>query len=188
MPHSLGTHLSMVRLESYALNAALLAACIISAAGPVGVPSTGPVGGEPIVVDATFSATFVPGVPAVTYDRASVPEAGKVRVIVMREGEASLAVAGLVPDRSFGAHLNTGECGPSGTDTSPHYQHTVNPDPGFANPDNEVWLDFTTDVHGFAAATSVHAWPFDPDRPPRSIVIDNGKMTAKLACVNLPWS
>lgn len=179
----------MVRLESYALNVALLAACVISAAaGPIADPSTGSTGAGPIVVDATFSATFIPGVPAVTYDPASVPETGQVRVVVLREGEASLAVAGLMPDRFFGAHLNTSECGPSGVDTGPRYQHTVNPDPGFTNPDNEVWLDFTTDSDGLAASSTVHPWPFDPNRPPRSIVIDNGKLTDRLACVNVPWS
>jgi len=179
----------MVRLESYALNVALLAACVISAvATPVAGPPTGPVGGEPIVVDTTFSATFIPGVPAVTYDPAAVPETGTVRVMVQRQGEASMAVAGFMPDRFFGAYLNTGECGPSGVDTGPRYQHTVNPDPVYANPENEVWLDFTTNSDGLASSFSVHAWPFDPARPPRSLIIDDGQTATRLACVNVPWS
>jgi superoxide dismutase, Cu-Zn family len=166
----------------------LLAACIVSAAaGPVVGQNAGPAGHEPIVIDATFSAIFVPGVPAVTYDPSSVPETGRIRVVVMREGEASLAVTGLAPDRFFGAHLSTGMCGPSAVDTGPRYQHVTNPDPGFANPDNEVWLDFITDGHGLAASSTVHAWPFDPERPPRSIVIDDGNVNTRLACVNVPW-
>jgi len=179
----------MVRLESYALNVALLAACFITAvAAPVAGPPSGPTRHSPIVVDATFSVAFTPGVPAVTYDPYSVPESGKVRVIVLREGEASLAISGLGPHRYFGAHMNTGECRPSGVDIGPRYQHTVNSDPVFANPENEVWLDFTTDGNGRATSTSVHAWPFDSDRPPRSIVIDDGNTAARLACVNVPWS
>jgi Cu-Zn family superoxide dismutase len=179
----------MVRLESYTLNVALLAACIISAAaGSLAGPPAGPVGERgPIVVDTTFSSTFSPGIPAVTYDPVAVPETGKIRVVVLREGEASLAVTGLAPDRFFGAHLNTGECGPSAVDVGPHYQHIVSPDPLFANPENEVWLDFTTDNQGLASSSSVHAWPFDPARPPRSIIIDDGKPAARLACVNVPW-
>jgi len=178
----------MVRLESYALNVALLAACIISAlATPLPGPP-GPVGGQPIVVDAAFSPMFIPGVPAVTYDPAAVPETGRVRVIVLRHGEASMAVTGFVPDRFFGAHLNTAACGPSGVDAGPRYQHTVNPDPGFINPENEVWLNFTTDSEGLAASSSVHPWPFDPDRPPRSVIIDDGQLATRLACVNVPWS
>jgi superoxide dismutase, Cu-Zn family len=178
----------MVRLESYALNVALLAACVISAAaGPWGPPDD-PAPTGPIVVDATFSATFMPGVPAVTYDPSSVPETGKVRVVVMREGEASLAVTGLPPERFFGAHLSAATCGPSAVDSGPRYQHIVDPDPHFTNPENEVWLDFTTDSKGLAAASSVHPWPFDPQRPPRSIVIDDGSPDNRLACVNVPWS
>ena len=188
MPFSLGTHVNMVRLESYALNVALLAAWVISAvAGPVAGPPTDPTQRGPIVVDATFSPTFAPGVPAVTYDPGSVPETGKIRVVVMRDGEASLAISGLGPHRYFGAHLNTTACPPSGMDVGPRYQHTVNPDPVFANPDNEVWLDFTTDGNGLATSSTVHAWPFDPDRPPRSIVIDDGRAPTRLACVNVPW-
>ena len=140
------------------------------------------------MVDAAFSATFIPGVPAVTYDPATVPETGQVRVVVLREGEATLAVSGLIPDRFFGAHLNVRECGPPGAETGPRYQHIVNPDPVFTNPDNEVWLDFITDGDGLATVNTVHAWPFDTDRPPRSIVIDNGKTADRLACVNVPWS
>lgn len=178
----------MVRLESYALNVALLAACVISAAaGPVGVPESRTPAG-PIVVDATFSTTFVPGIPAITYDPAAIPETGRVRVVVLRQGEASLSVTGLMPDRYFGAHLNTGECRPSGVDIGPRYQHTVNQDAGFVNRENEVWLDFMTDSSGLAVSSTVHAWPFDTDRPPRSIIIDNGKTDDRLACVNVPWS
>ncbi len=178
-----------MRLECYALNVALLAACVISAvAAPVAGPPSGQRQHGPIVVDATFSPTFMPGIPAVTYDPDSVPVTGKIRAVVLREGEASMAISGLGPHRFFGAHLNTTECPPSGMDVGPRLQHTVNADPDFANPENEVWLDFTTDGNGLATSTSVHAWPFDPDRPPRSIVIDDGNTATRLACVNVPWS
>lgn len=188
----------MVRLESYALNVALLIACAISAmAGPATKSPPGPRAGTPIVVDTTFSAVFSPGVPAVTYDPVTIPESGRVRVVVMRDGEATLAVAGLEAGRSFGAHLNTNECGPSGSDAGPRYQHTVDPaataerpsaNPAYANPENEVWLNFTTDGNGLASSAAVHPWPFDPHRPPRSLVLHDGTATGHLACVNVPWS
>jgi len=197
----------MVHLESYALNVLLLAACAIPAESALeGSPGEAPSGSDPIVVDATFSAVFIPGIPALTYDPMLVPESGKVRVTITADGtgngkaqEVVLAVAGFQPSRPFGGHLHTNGCGPSGEDAGPPYQHTVDPaatpehpstDPAYANPQNEVWLDFTTDGSGVATSSAAHPWPFDPNRPPRSLIIATDKAAdkagARLACVNLP--
>lgn len=177
----------MVRLESYALNVALLAACAISvAATPPAEPPATPAVSSPIIVDSSFSATFVPGIPAVTYDPAAVPETATVRFIVVPDGQASLTVAGFGPDQIFPARLHTNECGPSGVDAGPRYQHTIDPDPADANPENEVWLNFTTDGTGVANVEALHPWPFNPNRPPRSLLV--GDPSAYLACVTIPWS
>lgn len=157
--------------------------------------------GAPKTVEASFSATFVPGIPAVTYDFTRVPETGKVRV-ALGTNEITLAVAGLEPNYAFGAHLHTGECGPTGADAGPHYQHNPDPagaesgDPAYANAGNEVWLDLTTDSNGVGSSTARHSWAFDPQRPPRSLIIHSeptktapgraGQAGSRLACVNLP--
>ncbi|GAA4804535.1 hypothetical protein GCM10023353_03860 [Tomitella cavernea] len=61
------------------------------------------------------------------------------------------------PGRDFGAHAHTKPCGPEPSDSGPHYQNVQDPaatadspstDPAYANPQNEVWLDFTTDGSG----------------------------------------
>lgn len=194
----------MVHFESYALNVLLLSACTASLGLASAIP---PQVKDPFTVDTAFASEFVPGVPAVTYDRMRIPETGKVRVTVTGDGtvqEVHLAVVGLYPGHRFGSHLHQEECGPTGADAGPRYQHTVDPaatpdrpstDPAFANPRNEVWLDFTTDNNGVATASAVHPWPFDLNRPPHSLVIyDEGTKTAaglaglageRLACVNL---
>ena len=97
-----------------------------------------------------------------------------------------LTVAGLRPNRGYGAHLHTNPCGPTGAAAGPHYQHQHDPavsasrpsvDPSYANPRNEIWLDFTTDSNGSASSTATHPWTFGTD--PRSLVIH--AMTTKTA-------
>ena len=77
----------------------------------------------------------------------------------------ALTVHGLLPDRDYGAHVHAKPCGLTGADAGPHYQHEPDPvqpstDPAFANADNEVWLDFTTDREGNGVAVAKQAWDF----------------------------
>src|SRR5436189_2448 len=59
----------------------------------------------------------------------------------------------------------------------PHYQHMHDPasspagDPAYANPRNEVWLDFTADATGVGSATAVQDWSFEEMSPPRSLIL-----------------
>jgi Cu-Zn family superoxide dismutase len=184
----------MRHLESYALNSLLLLGAV-AGLGAASMPGNDPT--EPVNVDTSFAAVFVPGIPAVTYDPMQVPETGKVKVTLHDDPagqEVSLWVAGLEPNRVFGARLHVNECGPTGADAGAQYQHAVDPaataehpsaDPAYANPDNEVWLDFITDANGVGAASSVHTWQFDPQRAPRSLVIHQDRTGDRLACVNL---
>jgi superoxide dismutase, Cu-Zn family len=65
----------------------------------------------------------------------------------------TLTVSGLAPNTTYGAHLHKLAC--ADMMAGGHYQHAPAArsdasatDPLFANPANEVWLDFTTDDTG----------------------------------------
>ena len=158
------------------------------------------------------TGTFLPWsdrVPptAVTYDPAVVPPGATVRLATSRDAAGvfvRLDVTGMVPRRSYGAHLHTGSCTAVPAQAGPHYQHRRDPkagpsapsiDPSFANPDNEVWLDFTADAAGAGSAVIHENWTFDEAHPPRSLIVHadvtrTGKGVAgmagpRVACVRL---
>jgi Cu-Zn family superoxide dismutase len=109
-----------------------------------------------------------------------------------------LRTEGLLPNRAYGAHAHTKPCGPAAADSGPHFQHVPGDptDPAFANPDNEIWLDFTTDAHGSGLAAAHVDWTFT-DRRPASVVIHAehthtdpghaGTAGARLACLTVPF-
>ena len=130
-----------------------------------------------VQVSETFESD--PTGPAVTYDDDLVP-AGARGAVQARSGEGTttvrLAVRGLEPQRWYGAHVHTEPCGALPEDAGPHFQHSVDPvqpsvDPTFANPQNEIWLDFTTDETGSGSTESTVAWTFPDDRRPGSVVV-----------------
>lgn len=120
--------------------------------------------------------------PDFTYDEVVVPVGSNITVQVSAEGGATtvdLAVEGLEPNRDFGAHAHVRECGAEASDSGPHYQNEQDPaataetpsnDPAYANAQNELWLDFTTDDSGTANASSTVNWEFRAGDA-RSIVI-----------------
>ncbi|MBC9729435.1 superoxide dismutase family protein [Streptomyces sp. TRM68367] len=143
---------------------------------------------------------------AITHDRDAVPEGSRVVVVEKphKGGGTTVAVGlkGLQPDRTYGAHVHTKPCGPEPADSGPHYQNTVDPvqpsvDPAYANPDNEVWLDFTTNTRGSGGAVATVDWRFR-EGAARSVVVHEhatetgpghaGMAGARLACVNVPFS
>jgi Cu-Zn family superoxide dismutase len=176
---------------------------ITGAASPSATP--GPSGGAPLHQNTT-SGTFLPppdGTRAITYDPAVVPPGATAEVTIDTTTEGvrvRLNVTGMLPKRSYGAHLHTGTCTSVPADAGPHYQHDLAPpnpsaDPVYANPQNEVWLDFTADLRGTATVASAQDWTFDPVRPPRSLVIhaertrtgkDAGTAGPRVACLTLP--
>ncbi len=193
-----------------ALLAAPLAALLTLAACGSGDDGAGGAGGggagDGTTTTGTFTA-YADGATAVTYDPALVPAGATANVTV---GEADgtttviLSVAGLEADRGYGAHLHTKPCGATGDAAGPHHQHVPDPaasvsppsvDPAYANPDNEVWLDLTTDGTGAASVTAVHDWTFPADRRPRSLVLhaqptktgpgEAGTAGARVACLTL---
>lgn len=155
----------------------------------------------------TALGTFLPysaGSTAITYNTAVVPAGATARVAVARSASGvtvRLAVTGLIPMRAYGAHLHTKPCTAMPDAAGPHYQHDADPtmpsvDPSYANPENEVWLDFTADSTGSAAATSAKPWTFDEKRPPRSLILHDqvtrtkkgvaGTAGPRVACLTLP--
>jgi Cu-Zn family superoxide dismutase len=152
---------------------------------------------------------FQPGGPtAFTYDPAVVPVGATAQLAVSRTAVGAtvrLAAAGLLPDRAYGAHLHAAPCTGDPDAAGPHYHHNEDPgasasppsvDPSYANPGNEVWLDFTTDDEGGAAATSAPGWTFGELDPPRSLVLHEGRTRTaageagragpRVACLTLP--
>lgn len=186
---------------------ALLLAATLAACGEsedTGGAGGGTGGGE-ITTRGTFAA-YSDAAVAVTYDPSLVPVGATAEITVGETDRGTtvlLAVTGLQKERAYGAHLHTKPCGPAAADSGPHLQHSPDPaasvsppsvDPSYANPENEVWLDFTTDADGAAASTSTLDWRFDP--APRSLVIHAqstktepgvaGTAGARAACLSLP--
>jgi Cu-Zn family superoxide dismutase len=87
-----------------------------------------------------------------------------------------LAVRDLERNRLYGAHVHMQPCGEKPDAAGPHFQYTPDPvqpsvDPTFANPQNEIWLDLTTDDTGAGSTESTVAWSFPDDRRPKSVVL-----------------
>ena len=144
------------------------------------------------------------GTTAITYDAKVVPvgatAAVEVGMTAVGTVVVGLTVSGMIPKRAYGAHLHTQPCTATPDGAGPHYQHRADPskpsvDPAFANPGNEVWLDFRADDRGAARISSEQKWSFNPVNPPRSLVVHAeptrteagkaGTAGARVACLTL---
>lgn len=136
------------------------------------------------------------------------PEGAEMTVVVTEGEDATtfvLEVAGFEPDRGYAVHAHVNPCGTTGDDAGPHFQNEVDPaatpdepsaDPAYANPENEVWLDLSTDADG--AGTGEAEVPFAlGDDAPASIIVHAAMETAigpgeagmagdRLACLDMP--
>lgn len=188
-----------------------------SSSGPTASGSTGTDGGDSGDVQSspaasreangTFAA-YSDKATAVSYDPAVVPLGAAVTLTITPAGggvAVRLSVRGLLARRAYGAHLHTSVCGATPAEAGPHYQHRPDPaavasppsvDPRYANPTNEVWVDFTTDGKGAGTAAATQQWPFDGINPPRSLVLHAdrtatsagkaGTAGPRVACLTLP--
>jgi len=163
----------------------------------------GEAGPPSLVASGTF-LPYRPGSTAITYDPAVVPPGARARLAITTIPYGTvvrLTAAGFIPRRAYGAHLHTMPCTAVPDEAGPHYQHRHDPsspsvDPSYANPQNEVWLDFTADATGAGTAVSQLNWAFGPAAAPRSLVIHAqptstaagtaGKAGPRVACLTLP--
>ena len=180
------------------------------APSPASAPSTVPASGtaEPTARAEGVLAPPGQGGTAFTYDPALAPQGARVEVDVEGSGptQVRLRVAGLLPNRGYAAHAHVNACGPTGDAAGPHFQNRVDPaaapgksstDPAYANPQNEIWLDLTTDGSGAGESTASVPFAFT-DRAPASVIVHEAQMTGtaagkagsaggRLACIDVPF-
>ena len=174
-----------VAVASAALGIAGLALAAPALAGP----------GTHVADDLTRYATTSPiaDAPAGATAKVHSVETGDGRTIV------TLHVRGMQPHARYGAHAHVNACGATGLAAGPHYQRVQGglTDPAFANPQNEIWLDLTTDRAGNGHARSVVEWQFEPTRRPMSVIIHEGHTLTtegkhgvagkRVACLDVPF-
>jgi Cu-Zn family superoxide dismutase len=152
---------------------------------------------------------------ALTYNPELAPVGARMQVDSMsRNGSTTveLEVEGFLPNRGYGVHAHTEQCGPTGDAAGPHYQHVVDPmatpdnpshDPEYANPRNEIWLDLVTDGEGNGKTTAKVPFDFTDRvnnvlRAPDSVVVheqettatgpgEAGKAGGRIACMTVPF-
>ncbi|MEU7146035.1 superoxide dismutase family protein [Nocardia sp. NPDC046473] len=159
----------------------------------------------PIMSEGTF-APWQDGAVAVTYDQALAPAGSHAKVVIDSDDDkttATLTVTGLLPNRVYGSHAHLKSCGAKPADSGFHYQNVEDPnangkmsmDAKYANPHNELWLDFTTDEHGDATQVSTVEWTFRTSEPASIVVHEKktdttdgnaGMAGARVACLSIP--
>ncbi|MTE18846.1 superoxide dismutase family protein [Streptomyces sp. TRM43335] len=155
----------------------------------------------------TFAAPGDSGArSALTYDRRLVPAGATVEVAQFngRRGMTiTLGVQGLPEGRGYGAHVHTGPCTADPAAAGSRYQNVrdprtrvTSPDFRYTNPENEVWLDFTTDEKGEGEAVSGHSWHFRAGEARSVVVYEHrtrrdpahaGAAGRRVACVTVPF-
>lgn len=140
-----------------------------------------------------------------TYKPELVPATARAHVFGLTSKafgtSTAFVVSGLLPNREYGAHAHAKPCGATGDAAGPHFQYLEDPvkpsvDPAYANPRNEIWLDFTTTAFGHGFALSKVDWAFG-ERRAHSIVIHEththtdpghaGTAGPRLACLNVDF-
>lgn len=140
---------------------------------------------------------------AYTYNTELVPVGSRARVDALYIGGGTtivtLRVRGLVPNREYGAHAHVADCTAVPEGAGPHFQYVQGgaTDPAFANPQNEIWLDFVTDDNGNARSRAIVAWQFPADRRAHSVVIHDhhtshdpgeaGTAGSRHGCMTVPF-
>ncbi|GAA1519361.1 hypothetical protein GCM10009677_60820 [Sphaerisporangium rubeum] len=173
--------------------------------GLLTTPATAPADERGMALAVGRFEPYAQGRDAITYDRKLVPAGAVAAVSYMPVGDGRtqvmLRTRGLLANHKYGAHAHVNTCGAKADDAGPHYQNMKDPktpstDPKYANPQNEVWLDFTTDAKGNGLATSAVAWRFT-DRQAKSVVLHAehthtdaghaGQAGPRLACLNVDF-
>ncbi|HEX7309335.1 superoxide dismutase family protein [Lentzea sp.] len=154
--------------------AALAGAALLTLTACAGAePSSAPSSTAPAVTPVAETAVAAPAASGdqpkgITYDEKRIPLGAKLSAassVASGRTTVELEVSGLVPDTQYGSHVHTKACGAKPADSGPHYQNEKDPvtpsvDPKYANAQNEIWLDFTTDARGAATASATVPWEF----------------------------
>jgi Cu-Zn family superoxide dismutase len=134
-------------------------------------------------------AAPAPGAVADTYNTALAPAGARLEATMTPLGESTIAalrVSGMLPDRGYAAHAHTTACNVNPASAGPHYQNRIDPaataeapstNPEFANPQNEIWLDFHTNASGSGSSRTTVPFVFTT-RGPGSIVVHEAQQTA----------
>ncbi len=122
------------------------------------------------VAETSLAAPAASGDPpkGITYDVNRIPLGAKLSTgssVENGQTTVELKVSGLLPNTKYGSHVHTKPCGAKPADSGPHYQNEKDPvtpsvDPQYANAQNEIWLDFTTDAEGAATGRATVKWEF----------------------------
>ncbi len=179
------------RISVPAASAALCGLAALGLAAPALAGSGAHVSGEP-----TRYAAVAP--------LADVPEGATVKVSSVETGDertiVTLHVKGMRPLARYGAHAHVNACDSADPKAAGgHFQFVRGgaTDPVFANPQNEIWLDLTTDAAGNGHAKAVVDRPFPPGRRPGSVIIHErhtstgagvaGVAGQRVACLTVPF-
>lgn len=162
----------------------MMAGCSGAAASPSSDPSSG--SSRNVQLSTTFSTTL--GV-AITYDQSLVKAGARVAVNSVSTGHTTtveLAMRGLLPGHLYGANVHAETCGATADANGSRFQNVADPvqpsvDPHYANPENEIWLDLTTDATGAGSSRAAVPWAFTADRRAHSVVVHALPTTAGTA-------
>ncbi|MEV7283729.1 superoxide dismutase family protein [Streptomyces sp. NPDC093252] len=129
---------------------------------------------------------------ALTYDPELVPAGAWIEVAQSSAANGAttvkLRVRGMKPGHDYGVHVHRKPCGTDPTAAGGHYQHVPSDNPADANPDNEVWLDFTADRSGSGEARAHHAWNFRRGEASSVIVHSQpGNHGTRVGCFTVPF-
>ncbi|MFE2040406.1 superoxide dismutase family protein [Streptomyces sp. NPDC059477] len=129
---------------------------------------------------------------ALTYDPELVPAGAWIEVAQDSAPNGATAVKlrvrGMKPGHDYGVHVHRKPCGTDPTAAGGHYQNKPSDNPADANPDNEVWLDFTADRSGSGAAVARHDWNFRRGEASSVIVHSQpGNHGTRVGCFTVPF-
>ena len=142
--------------------------------------------------NAKVSTVFAPATSfrshsAVSYDPRAVPVGSKVEVVEKPNDLGGviveLSVWGMLPQTKYDAYVYTRPCGATPasagkrTQDGPSTQHY---------PQNEVWLNFSTSVHGVAHSSVDQYWRFASGQA-NSVALVSPSTRRVLACVTVPF-
>ncbi|PRW62002.1 superoxide dismutase family protein [Actinopolyspora mortivallis] len=186
-------------MRRFAITSAV-ALAVLSPAAPAAAHTTGSTG--PTVAHGVFEP-YTEEATAVTYSPEKVPVGAGARLFSDETPGAGrtvlMSLRGLLPDREYGAHVHTSPCGRTGSAAGPHFQQRPAPegvsgDPEYANPRNEVWLDFRTDDSGNALTGAFGDWDLERAGSASVVIHQHHTRTApgvageagqRLACLNV---